>query len=176
MKNIKILAVAALAATALVLPATAAKLGDKAAPLQVAEWVKGKPVDLAAGKGKTVYVVEFWATWCPPCRASIPHLTELQKRFKDKGVVFIGVSDEKPSVVKPFVEKMGDKMDYTVAVDQSGKTGAGYMGAFNINTIPHAFIVNKAGQVAWEGHPLDGMEEALQKVLDGKLTVASASN
>ena len=71
---------------------TAAKLGDPAAPLSIKEWVKGKPVDVK--DGKNIYVVEFWATWCGPCRTSIPHLTELQKKFKDKGVVFVGVSDE----------------------------------------------------------------------------------
>ena len=81
-----------------------ADLGDEAKPLQISKWVKGKKVDLAKGKGKKVYVVEFWATWCPPCRTTIPHLTELQKKYKDKGVVFIGVSDEKASVVKKFVE------------------------------------------------------------------------
>ena len=76
----------------LALSAVSAELGDPAAPLQIAEWVKGKPVDLAADKGKKIFVVEFWATWCGPCRASIPHLTEMQKKFKDKNVVFIGVS------------------------------------------------------------------------------------
>jgi thiol-disulfide isomerase/thioredoxin len=99
----------------------AANLGDAASPLDIKDWVKGSPVDLAAGKGKTIYVVEFWATWCPPCRTSIPHLTEMQKKFKDQGVVFVGVSSEKTDVVKKFVDKMGDKMDYTVAVD-AGKT------------------------------------------------------
>jgi thiol-disulfide isomerase/thioredoxin len=149
----------------------AAELGDPAKPLDIKEWVKGSPVDLAAGKGKTVYVVEFWATWCPPCRASIPHLTELQKKFKDKGVVFIGVSDEKSDVVKKFVEKMGDKMDYTVAID-GGKTAEGYMEAYGINGIPHAFIVDKAGKIAWHGHPMENLEDTLQDVIDGKYDMA----
>ena len=101
----------------------AAELGDAAAPLQIAEWIKGKPVDLAAAKGKQIVLVEFWATWCGPCRTSIPHLTEMQKRFKD--VVFVGVSDEDAQTVKKFVTKMGDKMDYTVAIDTDRKTSAG---------------------------------------------------
>ena len=64
--------------------------GEPAAALAVAHWVKGEPVDVSSG----VHVVEFWATWCPPCLTSIPHLTELQEKFKDRGVNIIGVSDE----------------------------------------------------------------------------------
>jgi len=162
-----------LAATLAVAPlASAAELGDAAEPLQVGDWVKGKPVDLAAGKGKQVFVVEFWATWCAPCRASIPHLTELQKKFKD--VAFVGVSDEDVATVKKFVEKMGDKMDYTVAVDKEGKTSAAYMKAYGINGIPHAFIVDKQGRIAWHGHPMDNLDQALEEVVAGKFDLAKA--
>lgn len=152
--------------------AAAAAVGDPAAPLHIAEWIKGKPVDLAAAKGKQVVVVEFWATWCGPCRTSIPHLTELQKKFKD--VVFIGVSDEDADTVKPFVKRMGDKMDYTVAVDKDGKTSAGYMGAYGINGIPHAFIVDKESRVVWLGHPMDRLEETLAEVVAGKFDLAKS--
>ncbi len=146
--------------------APAAELGDAAKPLRISEWVKGKPVDLAGTKGKQIVVVEFWATWCPPCRASIPHLTEMQKKFKD--VVFVGISDEDASTVKKFVAKMGDKMDYTVAVDDDRKTSAAYMEAFGIDGIPHAFIVDKAGRIVWHGHPMDNLEKSLEEVVGGK--------
>src|SRR5262249_37587197 len=81
------------------------KLGDPAPKLDVKEFIKGDPVP-SLEKGK-VYVVEFWAPWCPPCRTSIPHLTELQKKHKD--AVFIGVSiaERNQAGVKPFVEQMG---------------------------------------------------------------------
>lgn len=151
----------------------AAELGDAAQPLDIKEWVKGGPVDLSTGKGKTIYVVEFWATWCPPCRESIPHLTELQKKFKDQGVVFVGVTDEKSDVVKKFVEKMGDSMDYNVAID-GGKTSEAYMQAFGINGIPHAFVVDKEGKIVWQGHPMDHLEETLQALIDGKYDMAKA--
>jgi thiol-disulfide isomerase/thioredoxin len=154
--------------------APAADISDLAAPLKIDEWVKGKPTVLADGKGKTIYVVEFWATWCAPCRASIPHLTELQRKFKDKGVVFIGISDEKPDKVKPFVEKMGDKMDYTVAIDKDKGTSEGYMEAYGINGIPHAFIVDKAGRVAWNGHPMDDLDKRLEDMLSGKYDLTTA--
>jgi thiol-disulfide isomerase/thioredoxin len=152
--------------------ALAIELGDPAPALQIAQWVKGQPIDLVAGKGKTVFVVEFWATWCGPCRVSIPHLTELQKKYKDKGVQFVGISDEAPGTVKPFVAKMADKMDYTVAVDNNGRTGKAYMEAFGVNGIPHAFIVDKQGRIVWSGHPAAGLDQAVQQVLDGTYDVA----
>lgn len=148
------------------------ELGQPAAPLNIAEWVKGSPVDLAVTKDKQIVVVEFWATWCPPCIKSIPHLTELQKQFKD--VRFIGVSSEEADVVKKFVTKMGDKMDYSVAIDADGKTSAGYMEAFGINGIPHAFIVDKEGRIVWHGHPMDGLDKAIEEVLAGKMDIAKA--
>ena len=148
----------------------AGALGDPAAPLVISDWIKGPPVDLAAAKGKQIVVVEFWATWCAPCRTSIPHLTEMQKKFKD--VAFVGISDEDAPTVKKFVTKMGDKMDYTVAVDTDRKTSAGYMEAFGIGGIPHAFIVDKQGNVVWNGHPMDGLEPALEEIIAGKFDLA----
>src|ERR1700722_11724957 len=120
-----------LTAVAVVLSLSAARVlaegglsvGDPAPKLEVKEFVKGKEVTKFE-KGK-VYVVEFWATWCPPCKTSIPHLTELQK--KNKNVTFIGVSvferDAAAAAVKPFVKEMGDKMDYLVAIDSVPEGG-----------------------------------------------------
>jgi thiol-disulfide isomerase/thioredoxin len=174
MKPFRSLVTGFLGVLALALPAVAAELGDPAAPLQIAEWIKGKSVDLAASKGKKVVVVEFWATWCPPCRASIPHLTELQKKFKDKDVVFIGVSDEEVGTVKKFVEKMGEKMDYTVVVDNDRKTSKDYMTAYGQGGIPHAFIVDKQGSIVWHGHPMGDLEKSLEQVVAGTFDIKKA--
>lgn len=152
----------------------AADLGDPAPALQIAEWVKGSPTNLADGKGKTVFVVEFWATWCAPCRASIPHLTELQKKFKDQGVVFIGVSDENSPTVKKFLATMGAKMDYTVVLDDSRKTSAAYMEAFGVNGIPHAFVIDKTGRIVWHGHPMAGLSRVVAQVAAGKYDIQLA--
>ncbi len=141
-----------------------AKIGGPAPALKDLQWVKGGPVVIKPGK---IYVVEFWATWCPPCRASIPHLTKIQKDYKDKDVVVIGISNEKMDKVKPFVEKMGDKMDYNVAVDSGRATSKLYMEALGVRGIPHAFVINKKGILVWQGHPMAGMESVLDGVIAG---------
>ena len=159
----------------LAVPAWAIKLGDPAPQLKIAQWIKGEPVDLAAGKGKNVYVLEFWATWCRPCRESIPHLTELQRKYKDRGLVVIGITDENnPKAVAPFVAKMGDKMDYTVAYDDNHQTNNAYIHAFGLRGIPHAFVIDREGRIAWSGHPKFGLEQAVDQIINGKYSLAAA--
>jgi thiol-disulfide isomerase/thioredoxin len=150
-------------------PALAANLGDPAAKLDIAEWIKGEPVEMT--ENDKVYVVEFWATWCGPCRTSIPHLTELQEKYKDD-VVFIGVSDEDAATVKPFVEEYGDKMDYRVVVDNNRTTYQNYMEAYGQNGIPTAFIVDKDLKVAWVGHPMADLDQVLEQVVGGTYDLA----
>ncbi|MBX7246650.1 MAG: redoxin domain-containing protein [Candidatus Sumerlaeaceae bacterium] len=148
-----------------------ANLGTPAKPLDVAEWAKGTTITLSEGLGKNIYVVEFWATWCPPCRTSIPHLTKLQKEFKDKGVVIVGISAEPAEVVKSFVQKQGDTMDYAVAVDNGRATNRAYMELFGEEGIPTAFIVNKEGKIVWVGHPME-MDTPLEEIVTGNYDIA----
>ncbi|NOZ19466.1 MAG: TlpA family protein disulfide reductase [Planctomycetes bacterium] len=151
--------------------AWALDMGDKAPPLHIAKWIKGDPVDPSKPDGKTTYVVEFWATWCPPCRQSIPHLSGIQERFKDKSVVVIGISTEDAATVAPFVAKQ-PKMDYHVAVDDAQKTSNVWMEG--VGGIPHAFIVDKNGVVCWTGHPMAGLDEALEGIVAGTFDMATA--
>jgi thiol-disulfide isomerase/thioredoxin len=155
-------------------------VGDNAPPLSVSGWVKGDKVN-AFEPGK-LYVVEFWATWCTPCRTSIPHLTELQKKYKD--VTFIGVSilEDDFEGVAPFVKSMGDKMDYRVAIDEvpagkssnEGKMAQQWLEASGEQGIPTAFLVSKDGRIAWIGHPL-AMEVPLERLVSGEWDIAKAA-
>ncbi len=163
--------VAVVLSLGLAVAAHAGELGMKAPALQISHWVKGDAVDVT--DGKAVYVVEFWATWCPPCRESIPHLTELQKKYGDK-VVFVGISDEKKDVVEKFVTKQGDKMDYVVAIDKNDGTSKGYMREFGQNGIPHAFIVDKHGKIVWHDHPMSDLHKVIDLVLADKFDDAAA--
>jgi thiol-disulfide isomerase/thioredoxin len=152
----------------------ALELGDPAPALQVAEWIKGTPVDLKTGKGKNVYIVDFWATWCPPCRASIPILNELQKKYKDKGLLLVSISDEHPRLIRPFVKQMGPKMDFTVAADKRQATTRAYLGGAGVNGIPYAFVIDKSGRLAWHGSPLQGLGQVVELVIAGKYDVEAA--
>jgi len=102
----------------------------------------GKTVELAKQKGKVV-VVNFWATWCGPCRAEIPGFIEMYERYKSKGLEIIGVSLDQDgwNVVKPYVERM--KVTYPVVVGDGALADA-YGG---IEAIPTTFIVDKNGNI-----------------------------
>ncbi len=142
----------------LVLPLTALDVGDKAPSLAKVTWMKGAAVE----PGSAVTVVEFWATWCGPCRTSIPHLTELQKKYGSK-VNIVGISNEDQAKVKPFIDEMGAKMDYSVGVADV-KTYGSYMDG--VDGIPHAFVVDAGGTVVWQGHP-GTMDQVLAQVAAG---------
>ena len=134
-------------------------VGKRPPPLNVAQWVKGEPLtEFEHGK---IYVVDFWATWCGPCIAAIPHLTKLAQEHQGKlEVIGVSISEQQKSStdtayiekVAQFVEKRGDRMDYRVAVDTPDKqmyltwfqpTGTG--------GIPTAYIIDQNGLVAWTG-------------------------
>jgi thiol-disulfide isomerase/thioredoxin len=138
-------------------------IGELAPTLKAEQWINGGPVNPAEPDGKTTYVIEFWATWCPPCKKSIPHLNELHERLAEKGVVFVGVTTESEKVVKPFVEKLGIK--YRVAIAKRDEIDNTWMK--NVDGIPHAFIVDTNGVVIWAGHPMDRLAEALDDVVAG---------
>lgn len=156
-------------------PRPAGELGMDAPPLQIARWVKGTTVTVGReGATSGVKVVEFWATWCPPCRKSIPHLTEIQKKFAQRGVEVVGITSEDPDEVEPFVQKQGEGMAYAVAVDDRRKTSNAYMGAFGVRGIPHAFVVDPQGRIAWHGHPMENLEEVVEKVVSGRWDIEAA--
>ena len=143
-------------------------VGDQAPKVQVARWYNGAPPALPGGDGadKHVFLVEFWATWCPPCAKSIPHLAKLHEKHRQAGLVILGITNEEPETVAPFVKRR--KMPYHVGIDDDMATNNKWTD--DIETIPHAFIVDRQGRVVWSGNPLDtdAMDKTIEQVLAGK--------
>lgn len=130
-------------------------LNQKAPEIKVEEWISQQP-DL---KGKFI-LIDFWATWCGPCRKTIPELNEIQKQFKNDLVV-IGISDESAEKVKAMKEPV---IEYYNGVDPK----ATMKKALEVKGIPHVILIDPKGIVRWEGFPLLESYELTPEVI-GKL-------
>lgn len=153
-------------------------IGSKAPELQIAKFVKGDSVQQFE-EGK-VYVVEFWATWCGPCIAAFPHLSELQAEHKDDlQVIGVNIWERFPdqatriAEIEGFVAEQGDRMGYTVAVEEETAMADTWMKPAGQNGIPAAFIVDGTGTIAWVGHPMS-MDEPLKSVIAGEFDAKDA--
>lgn len=104
--------------------------------------LSGKPVRSADLKGKVV-ILNFWATWCGPCRTEIPDFIALQKQYGQQGLVIVGASVDQagPDVVKKFVQQQG--MNYPVALADS-KMQKAFGG---IEAIPTTFVIDRSGNI-----------------------------
>jgi thiol-disulfide isomerase/thioredoxin len=154
-------------------------IGDKAPELNVFRWIKGQSVTHFQ-KGM-VYIVEFGATWCGPCLASIPHLAALEDKYKNKLTIIdidiyengTGSGSSDTAYVKrviDYVERMDKKINFSVAVDRPFQQCANaWIKATGTTTIPRSFIIDQQGKVAWIGHPVDldpVIEKAITSTLD----------
>ncbi|RPD43395.1 TlpA family protein disulfide reductase [Paracnuella aquatica] len=141
-------------------------IGDPAPPLRLREWIKGTPVQQFE-KGK-IYVVEFWATWCGYCIDAMPHLSALARTYKDQVTVLgIDILEKKTTSikkVKAFVDSIGNRMDYSVAAEDSNFMAQDWLYASGEQGIPATYVVNSEGKIAWIGHPLN-LDTVLAKMV-----------
>ena len=150
-------------------------IGSPAPALDIEHWLQdgnGFFKHVTTFKPGKVYVVEFWATWCGPCIMSMPHLAELQNKFRGRGVQIISVSDESVDEVNALLSQQHPQANrsfseissaYSLTADPDRSTHVDYMDAAKQDGIPTSFIVGKTGKIEWIGHPaeLDAPLEAV---------------
>lgn len=160
-------------------------VGDDAPVLKIEKWIKGGGYD-SLKKGR-VYVIDLWATWCTPCIASMPHLSALQEKHKEKGLEVIGItSEDKWGNTFAKASEMADKkkaiINYSLAWLLSSRDKDGTTGIFNhewmqrmkINYLPYSFIVDRNGKIAYAGDP-HTIDKPLEQIMNGTYDLTNAA-
>lgn len=157
-------------------------VGDRAPALQVGRWLKGGP--LKGFEPGVIHVVEFWASWCGPCRQVMPELSRLQAEYPEVVFLSVAIWEESAEAPAEFLEQLGPAVSHRVAVDAARAGEAGdeientgamahaWMRAAGEAGVPTAFVVDRSGLVAWIGHPME-LGVILPKVISGSLVVNS---
>jgi thiol-disulfide isomerase/thioredoxin len=145
--------------------------GERAPDFFVQKWITDQP----DAQDKPV-VIDFWATWCPPCIASIPHMNELATKFGERAV-FVGISYEKEDKFEEGHKKKKLKVEgfkYSLAIDPTSKMAA----AVKIRGIPHVMVVSSDWVVRWQGHPQSLNAMVLERIFkaDEALRASSAGD
>jgi len=117
---------------------------------------KSDKVTMTSLKGKVV-LIDFWATWCGPCVASIPHLIELHEKYHDKGLIIIGHTDGSSQDLENFIKQK--KIPYIISV------GPNIGDAYGVSGLPTVYIIDPEGKVSWTGHPGSMPESAITEPL-----------
>lgn len=134
--------------------------------------LQGKPLPAKLGKEKwldkepsrdgKIIVLDFWATWCGPCKVAMPHLDELYKKYQ-KDIVVIGISDEDEGKVKNFIKQA--KHSYPQAVDPKATVKS----SLGIQGIPHVVVLSTDGVIRWQGNPHPNADQASLDEMIAKL-------
>jgi cytochrome c biogenesis protein CcmG, thiol:disulfide interchange protein DsbE len=124
-------------------------------------------IDFDALKGKVVYL-DFWASWCGPCRASFPWMHSMKRRYEDKGLVIIAVNlDQEPKLAEAFLKEF--KPDFRVEFDRDGTMAT----AFGVETMPTSYLIDRNGKARFKhlGFHQDTphqYEDEIQQLLEEK--------
>jgi thiol-disulfide isomerase/thioredoxin len=153
-------------------------VGDPAPEIQYSKWIKGVP--FKPNQKDMVYVYEFWATWCGPCIAAMPHLSDLARKYKGKAQV-VGVNvfektkdqpyESAMPAVEQFVNGSGTRMDYNVIMDNNAQhMGNNWLFAAGQKGIPSTIVI-KNGIIQWIGHPIK-LDGPLDSLVNGTFDLA----
>lgn len=134
--------------------------GAEVPPLVAEGWINGPPPELEKLQGQVV-VIDEWATWCGPCRRAAPHLVEVEAKFRDRGVQFIGMTRESGSDL-PHVEEFIRDAKITWP---NGYGAEETMAQFGSMGIPAVWVVGRDGKIAWNRGGKGELEDAIERAL-----------
>lgn len=137
--------------------------GDKLPPTQLENLTQTEAQAFSDFHGRVV-LLEFFAFWCGPCSASVPHLNELQETYGPRGFSVVGVTSENAKKTEPWIAK--HKAKYAYGYDTSGALNK----LFQVSRIPFAVLVDPFGTVVWSGHPMRLEDAVIEAALAGALT------
>lgn len=142
------------------------KVGEKVPDLVITDYIQNTPSD--KNFNNKFKIVEFWATWCGPCLAAVPHINELQNKYKDnKNLVFISISDETPEKIKKTLDKI--RFETIVVSDQSQKSHKSLIMKGESYSIPQTILIDNQNIVRWIGYPNLLNHEVIDNFLSGQL-------
>ncbi|MER9770331.1 TlpA family protein disulfide reductase [Mesorhizobium sp. M0189] len=148
------------------------QMESPAPSIQVENWLRGEPLtNFQPGK---VYIVEFWATSCGPCVTAMPHLVQLQEKYKDSGLEVVGVaaSENAPTAneartrLDAWLTEKCSNLNFRIAFDSTGEMDKLWMEPSLSFGIPTSFVIDRDGHIAFIGHPMH-LDQILTKVLNG---------
>ncbi len=142
------------------------EIGAPAPDIHITDWIKNVPGDQRL-EGKYI-VLEFWATWCGPCLAAVPHLNELQEHFDQDNLYFISITDETPQKAQRIL----DKVDFhsIVVSDQTKQTQIAFGdGKKGLEAFPMTVLIDDQGTVQWIGEPKELTIEIIQALVEDRL-------
>lgn len=143
-----------------------------APPIKVGTWLRGQP--LTTFQPGKVYIIDFLASWCMPCMAAMPHLVQLQEKYKDSGLQIVGVAsheraptaDEARNELDAWLTNNFPNLNYRIAFDYTAQMSTLWMESSLSCGIPTSFVVDREGHIAFVGRPMQ-LDSVLPKVLNG---------
>jgi len=149
------------------------EVGKEAPEIHITDWIANVPTNQDLSNKNIV--LEFWATWCGPCIAAVPHMNELQEEFNNEDLYYISITDEEVSKVKRTMKRVD--FQSIVVSDQTEKTHIAYGdGIEGLEAYPLTVLISKSGLVQWIGEPIKLNSQVMTAFLEGNLIPSEQSS